>query len=250
MNLQANKHEFALYYPQLSASLEHLSAHAQVTITDQTVIHRIATVLRLRAQDSIVLFDSHMHATCVIDSISKKALSLIITTKAENKKIAPEVVFLLPLLKKEALETALYSLVETGVTTIQLVKTEKVQRKWVAAELDRLQKIIIAACEQSKQFVVPQLLESVEFSKIVGSYANAHCLYADPHGEHMKEVLQKCTPAKTYVLMVGPEGDLTAAEKELLLKNNFLFCALTPTILRSVTAVGLFAGIIRTYCSE
>ena len=40
--------------------------------------------------------------------------------------------------------------------------------------------------------------------------------------------------------------DLTEQEKNLLQDQGFLFCALTPTILRAQQAVALSAGLIRS----
>jgi len=46
--------------------------------------------------------------------------------------------------------------------------------------------------------------------------------------------------------MVGPEEDLTNQKKEQLKQAKFLFCALTPTVLRSSQAIALGSGIIRS----
>ncbi|HEB41963.1 MAG TPA: hypothetical protein ENI08_03015 [Candidatus Dependentiae bacterium] len=57
--------------------------------------------------------------------------------------------------------------------------------------------------------------------------------------------IKKCsfTPV---MLMVGSEGDLTEQEKEQPRETTFLFCALTPTVLRSSQAIALGSGIIRS----
>jgi RsmE family RNA methyltransferase len=52
--------------------------------------------------------------------------------------------------------------------------------------------------------------------------------------------------AGATVLFVGPEGDLTDQEKVLLKQNGFIFCALTPTILRACEAIALGAGVVRS----
>jgi len=46
--------------------------------------------------------------------------------------------------------------------------------------------------------------------------------------------------------MIGPEGDLTAQEKELLKERGVQFLRLTPTILRAQQAVVVAMGIFRS----
>jgi 16S rRNA U1498 N3-methylase RsmE len=54
------------------------------------------------------------------------------------------------------------------------------------------------------------------------------------------------THSGNILLLVGPEGDLTLEEKEIVRANKFIFCALTPTIMRAVQATGLAAGFVRS----
>jgi len=48
------------------------------------------------------------------------------------------------------------------------------------------------------------------------------------------------------VLMFGPEGGLTKQEEDLLKENDFEFYVLTPTVLRSVEAVAVGLGSVRS----
>ena len=51
---------------------------------------------------------------------------------------------------------------------------------------------------------------------------------------------------KQISLMVGPEGDLTMDEKELLKERDVQFLCLTPTVLRAQQAVAVSLGIFRS----
>jgi len=46
--------------------------------------------------------------------------------------------------------------------------------------------------------------------------------------------------------MFGPEGGLTKQEEDLLKENDFEFYVLTPTVLRSVEAVAVGLGSVRS----
>jgi 16S rRNA U1498 N3-methylase RsmE len=72
-------------------------------------------------------------------------------------------------------------------------------------------------------------------------------LFADPEGLPLFEVVQQVCARKPHevIIMVGPEADLTSAEKTLLKEYKATFCGLTPTVLRAHQAVGLLAGVLR-----
>lgn len=59
----------------------------------------------------------------------------------------------------------------------------------------------------------------------------------------------ECGDISELMLLVGPEGDLSNEEKNAVHTAGFIMCALTPTILRSVHAAFLGAGIMRSVMS-
>lgn len=67
----------------------------------------------------------------------------------------------------------------------------------------------------------------------------------DPSGQSMLGLFDSQT-TEAYVVMVGPEADLTQQEKDSVQHAGFSFYRLTPTILKAVDAVSLVAGIIRS----
>lgn len=245
-------HEFAIYYPQLSLQSKNVREGQFFKITDDGIIGRITHVLRLRVGESIIFFDDKHSIYCSIYAASKKELQCTVLARHEHATIKPEITFILPLLKKDDFETALYSLVELGATTIQLITTEKTQRSWGAEkELDRCQRIMIAAAEQSKNFALPQLLAPISLKTYLSqnTLQSVSKIYFDPQGILALELFEKLASKKPThcVLMVGPEGDLTPAEKEALRAQSFQFCQLTPTVLRSVQAVAVGLGMVRSF---
>jgi RsmE family RNA methyltransferase len=245
------RHEFAVYYPELSKQIKNVSDGQLFNVVDDTIIGRVTHVLRLRVDESIVFFDDHYSVHCSISSISKKEIQCTLLAGNRHQTITPAITFILPLLKKDDFETALYSLVELGATTIQLVTTEKTQRSWGNdKELDRCRRIMIAAAEQSKNFALPELLAPVPLKSYLARLASMTIskIYFDPQGTPAEQLLVALAAKKPAhcLLMVGPEGDLTVAEKEALQAHAFEFCQLTPTVLRSVQAVAVGLGIVRS----
>ncbi len=59
------------------------------------------------------------------------------------------------------------------------------------------------------------------------------CIFFDVDGQSAQKWLL-ALEGDSLVACAGPEGDLTTDEKLFLKERGFLFCALTPTVLRAV----------------
>ena len=248
--MSPSKHEFAVYIPGLSSQI---TSSKQVLITDADIVHRIRSVLRLVKGQDLIFFDEKMHVASTLMDVNKKTVSAHIIASECTKPLTPSITFLLPLLKREAFERMIYACVELGANSIQLVSTEKSQSSWRGEkELQRIRSIMIAAAEQSKQFVIPVLHGPRPLSDVLSAYQDAPIkLVADPAGAHLYEVLTqihaKIHPQENaIVITMGPEGDLTDAEKTLLREASYQAVKLTPTILRSQQAGALLLGVIRS----
>lgn len=249
-----NKHEFALYY-DLSTVQPSLKAMAgktnqQLVLTDSDIIHRITRVLRLQQGEQLILFDRHHNVLIELGTSGKKDLITHILRVNTNKTFKPAITFFLPLLKREAFDSALYSLVEIGVTTIQLVSTEKTQRPLTPHELERAERTMISAAEQSKNFSLPILETPIAFAQCVQKFQKdpGIKIFFDPEGIPLIDQINVVRDKKpdALSLMIGPEADLTPAEKKQLQEANVTFCALTPTILRACQAAALSGAIFRS----
>lgn len=248
MKLVSEKHIFALYYDNCSTVISNTATPFQHTITDDNVLHRIKHVLRLEIGDELILFDYMCHMRAVIVQSDKKKSVVECLSKTVNNILKPTITVLLPVLKRDSLEASLYNLTQMGVTTVQLIITDKVQRKWQGAgEKERLEKVVQSAAEQAKQFAGLRLLDPIPLKQSLELYCthNARLMYMDPSGQSMLGVFEG-EIADSYVVMVGPEGDLTQQEKDAVQHAGFSFYRLTPTILKAVDAVSLVAGIIRS----
>ena len=246
-----SKHEFAVHVPGLSSQLS--SKSGSLSLSDTDVVHRIRSVLRLAQGDELMLFDSTQHAACSIIEITKKTISVRIISSDRTISLQPSITFLLPLLKREALERMIYACVELGATTIQLISTEKSQRSWRSEkELQRMHAIMIAAAEQSKQFSLPILQQPIYLQEAIQLHAKDTIkLVADPVGLPLYEVLTQIVQKKSarIVMTMGPEGDLSDGEKEILRTASYQAVRLTPTVLRSQQAGALLLGVVRSMVS-
>lgn len=233
------KHQFAFYVPDISSGT--------VELTNESLCHRMAQVIRLGVGDECMLFNQKIHTQATITNISKKRITVDSGKLIPNQNFNPPIHFFLPLLKRESLEAAVYGLTELGVTEIHPTRTQKSLKTISEKQVHRLEKIIIAAAEQSKNFSFPHIKAPIELSEVIKQIPE-HSIFFDPEGQSADLVLthSKKQGNKPIGLLIGPEGDLTTEEKELLKQHKVLFCALTPTILRSYQAAIVGVGVIRS----
>jgi len=240
-------HLFAFHYANLSHEIAQRAPGQEILIKDPDLTHRLTSVLRINPGEQMIFFDRSIHATLtMIAFVKHKSITVILLEKQKNVVWEPAITFLLPLLKKDSLETALYSLSELGITRIQLIITQKSQQKWTAKEHERAQKIIIAAAEQSKNFAFPELAQPLPLKQTLEQITDAQKIFFDPAGQPLAQHISDTKRVASFVLAIGPEGDVIAEEKELFKSAGFNFTALTPTVLRSSQAAALGAGIIRS----
>lgn len=248
MNTIQNSHQFALYTMQ--SFLETISVGKEFILTDTAMVQRIISILRLEIGESFIIFNKEVHAVATITNrVKNKSVTLIFDKKTANAVLKPHITLLLPLLKKDALETALYSLVELGANTIQLVTTAKSNQKWSIKEHERAQRIIIAAAEQSKHFASPTLLMPSSLTQVLEKISPSDVkICFDPAGLPLSVLFKddQLKKSVSFILAIGPEGDFTPDEKNLFGQHNFSNYALTPTILRASQAAALGLGIIRS----
>ena len=245
-------HQFA-FYTSLVTHIVEKGLRADIyEITDVELVHRISSVLRLNKGDTIILFDNQYHSVASILGIEpKKSVTIEIHALEVNVPLAPSIMWILPLLKREAFEEALYTLVELGVQAIQPVLTRKTSKAWWSEkDSGRSRKIMIAAAEQSKQFILPHLMPLIPLDIWLARPHNPNSvkLFFDPLGSPLKTVIASLekTTNQEIIGFAGPEGDLTQEEKDALMQHSFAFCKLTPTVLRAQQALTIGLGALRS----
>lgn len=251
-NKASNQHEFAFFAEHVTRMLSSFSVGSLIQISDPDLFHRIARVVRLEIGQVFILFDRKFHMQLEVRSFDGKQIEGVVLCAEKNRQLVPEATFWLPLLKRDQFQNALYSLAECGSNSVQPVITEKVQRRWGGQkERARSLRIMAVAAEQSKHFAFPELNDPRGFEECceLVQASDATKLFFDPLGQPVSSVLHflSVQEPRELILVIGPEGDLTQQEKEMLQGCGFAFCALTPTILRAQQAVSLAIGLFRSF---
>lgn len=214
------------------------------SLQDADLQKRIVSILRMKQGDSVTLFDGTCVVEVVFEEVSKKNILCRLISLQNVQSVSPEIVCLLPLLKRDALEEAVSRLTILGVTTIQLIISEKSRQSITEKEFARLRKVSIAAAEQSKQFALPVILKSKSVEDCLEAVQGQHLFLFDQHGSSSRAVLAQ-SYADSITVAFGPEGDFTESEKSLFKAKDFAPLVLTQSILRTVDAILLGVGLFR-----
>ena len=121
---------------------------------------------------------------------------------------------------------------ELGIQTITPLITFNSERKHI--NIERLQKIVVAACKQSYTLNFPTLNQATKYSDVINlSFEQkliAHCYsHETPH-------LKTFDTTKSTLLLIGPEGDFSEQEIKLASDKGFESVSLGEKRLRTETA--------------
>ncbi|HWX55187.1 MAG TPA: RsmE family RNA methyltransferase [Verrucomicrobiae bacterium] len=154
-----------------------------------------------------------------------------------------EISVFLSIFKFDRMEWALEKLTELGVTRIQPVIAARTEAHLVKAaekRLERWQRIVHEAAQQSRRLSPPEMGAPVSLKDIAtktGALSVQGCRVVLSEYEEqvsLKSAVQQCRAP--LALAFGPEGGWTREETELLVKNGWMPASLGPTILRAETA--------------
>lgn len=218
-----------------------LETGAAIQLPDH-VRHHLATVLRLRANDPLILFDgkSTREATAQLTQLDRKSACATVRAIAESNCESPLAIRLVQAVSKsDKMDFTLQKAVELGVTAIQPVYSERSQRPLKQTRQTKKfrhwQNVIISACEQCGRTLLPHLSPPGPVH---------HYLAA----RNLKDTAVILDPASTRPLakldavprhidvIIGPESGFTPAEIETARASNITAVRLGPRILRTETA--------------
>jgi 16S rRNA (uracil1498-N3)-methyltransferase len=216
--------------------------------------HQVCHVLRLKPGDTIVALDnSGTEYNVTLTTVGRTETAGQVTSKqrAPGEPTA-EVTLLQSLLIREKFEWVLQKGTEVGVVQFVPVLTERglVRTKTIEDnKLDRWQRILTEAAEQSHRGRIPQLEPILPFDKAVLSLRDYdRCLIAAPSDgavTTLRDALQGIarSPASVAV-MIGPEGGFTEEEVARACENGAVRVGLGPRILRTETAAMVACALV------
>ncbi|MEI8350314.1 MAG: RsmE family RNA methyltransferase [Candidatus Omnitrophota bacterium] len=229
--------------------LESRSFDETIRIEDRQLIHKAKDVLRLKNNEAVYLFDGKgKEYQYVIEKLTPTYfIAKKVALARQEEMFSCRIVLAFPLVKEEKIDFILQKATELGVSEfLPFTCARSIGAFPSCAKRNRWQKIIIEAGRQAQRLWLPILCSVVSFRDMLG-YACDTKFVATITGEDMATIA--ALHPRNILVAIGPEGDFSPEEYQLLRQNCFRFLSLSDYILRVETA-GIFAvGLLRHWLS-
>lgn len=222
-----------IYLPQplASGTTVQLDARAQ---------RHAVRVLRLQAGDSLILFNGEggeYHAT--LEDSRREGAQVSLREFNDRERESPlDIALLQGVARGEKMDLILQKAVELGVSRVVPLATERSQVKLSGERLDKRMQhwrgVIIHACEQCGRNRLPELAELQDLNAVLAAHGPGRLgLLLDPTADRGPHGL---AGTRALSLLIGPEGGLSASERDQARSAGFQGVRLGPRILRTETA--------------
>lgn len=207
--------------------------------------HQIATVLRLKVGDRIVLLDGSgsEHEAEIAQCSRHEVRARILRTSACNTEPKLNLTLAICLPKGDKLDSIVQKCTELGISRIVIVSSERTVRRVeparAADKLTRWKRIAVEAAEQSGRAASPDIQGVISYEELlaqVSSYGLVVLAWEDEQHQSLKDVLKGCREGDSVMLIVGPEGGLAEREAEMARRSGAQCVSLGKRTLRSETA--------------
>ncbi len=213
----------------------------QKLVLDKQTTHHLITVLRLKPNRDVIVFDGtgNEYRGQLIQADKKQCV-----IELKEKLIALcesplQVELLQGLARHDRMDTIIQKAVELGVHSITPIWTEfsnvKIDNSKLQKNGDHWQKIIVNATEQSGRHYLMHLNPPCTLSDWL-KQKKSHDLKLFCHPNSVSMAATTIKNIKSVCLVIGPEGGLSDNEVVLLKQHNFNPLTLGPRILRTETA--------------
>ena len=198
--------------------------------------HYISNVMRIKPGDKIYLFNSF---NCEWDTRILNNSQGLIEFKVEKlsrpQKEENNLWLAFSPIKKIPQDMMFQKTTELGIQKfVPLLCERSIVRE---VNIERAEKIVTEASEQSNRTSVPQIMEIQKLENFLKTFPeNANLIFCDSNcdSDNLKNILSKKTPT---CILIGPEGDFSEKERQLIVdKNKTISISLAKNILRAETA--------------
>lgn len=213
--------------------------------------YHILTVMRMTIGDTIeVVWEAKLYLCQIVAIDSRQVIVEIIEELKQNGELPCEVTIAQALVKENKMDYLLQKAVELGVSSIipfasvrSIIKVSgKEDRK-----VERWQRIVKEASEQSKRLVIPRVSPVLDIDKLCKVECELKLLCTvNELSNTIKRELQNYQNGDRIIIVVGPEGGFTKEEENKLLKAGYRPVSLGNLVLRTET-VGLYVMSIINY---
>lgn len=217
-----------------------------ITITGDDY-HHIVRVMRMKEDDEVyTVFKDQASAIARIETISSDSVELsIVKWETTTKELPIKVTIASGLPKGDKLELIFQKGTELGATQFIPFNADRSIVKWddkkAKKKVERWEKIVKEAAEQSHRLLVPDVSAPISLKQLIQAQFDYKLIAYEEEargGEkgNLSKVLSTIEHGQSVLVVFGPEGGLTEKEVEMCKSKGFIPCGLGPRILRTETA--------------
>ncbi len=202
--------------------------------------HHVARVLRMKIDDSLILFNGQGgEYNAQISSLHKSKVQVEITSFDDiERESSIQIKLFQSISKGEKMDFTIQKAVELGVNKIMPLITTysnvKLDPKRLEKKVEHWRKVITSACEQCGRNRVPELTKIMKLDDLQSENEADLKLILAPDAEgSLSDLADK---PETISIVIGPEGGLSRSEIEILAKKGYTGIQLGSRILRTETA--------------
>jgi 16S rRNA (uracil1498-N3)-methyltransferase len=215
----------------------------------------LLSVLRLKAGDSVVLFNGRDGAWLArIADPHRKGTTLEVSVQTAHQTPPSDLWYGFAPLKTGRLDYVVQKSTEMGAGVLQPVITRFTQVHHL--KHDKLVANVIEAAEQCEVLSIPRVGEEISLSDLLSSWR-------DTHGLRRLVVCDEAAPTASPVeqlawlqglpvgVLIGPEGGFADDEREALLSQSYVIpISLGPRILRADTAAVAALALVQAIIGD
>ena len=197
--------------------------------------HYVVNVMRLKRGSNINCFNKEGEWVSEVVFLEKDRVEVKFLNRVKESIKSSSIELAICLVKKNPMEIILQKATELGVTKITPIISERTEVKEL--NLERANKIVIEATEQSNQLSPPEISKITTLKNFMNNLKTANRIFfADINcKKRLKKEDIKVDNLKT--ILIGPEGDFTPAERKMILESgNTIPFSISKNILRTETA--------------
>ena len=196
--------------------------------------HYLVNVMRAKRGGNVNFFNKNGEWLSEIVFLEKDRVEVKFLSKIKENTNTLNIELAICLVKKNAMEIILQKATELGIRKIIPIISERTEVKEI--NFERANKIVIEATEQSNQLEPPQISEILNLKDFLNINRNK-IFFADINSDYSLEK-KDFKEGETVTVLVGPEGDFSPTERELILNGSTTVAfSLSKNILRTDTAV-------------
>lgn len=208
-------------------------------------LNHIKNVMRMKENDKIIVVYDNKSYIC---SLNKDLMSASINEIFKEYKEKNNFRVYVPLLNEEKMSFILQHGTELGITEFVVVMYShckyKLPKKDFDKKLQRWNKILKEATEQSYRLVKPTLGNIIEIKDVKGDASvNILCSLDKNNVKRLTDVLTLSNCSDTMNIVFGPEGGLSNIEEDILVEKGYTKTTLGDDILRTETVPLMIASV-------